>query len=58
MREISQFVFGLQILKDDLGKAFYRTKVKNTGVPVEIAILQLELYLNKMRENYKQSFNK
>ena len=55
--EIARFIFGLRLLRDGAGKIFYQKRVWNKGVQLEVIILQLELFLEKIRGDYRKQFS-
>ena len=56
--ELGKFLFGLRIIKNPDGTIEYKFRSINQSVPVEIVIMQLKAFVNKLENDYFDEFNK
>lgn len=56
-REIGRFIFGIRVLEQIDGSPEYQTQSMNQGVPVELVIMQLKAFLNKLEKDYFDEFD-
>lgn len=54
--EIGRFAFGIKVLRHADGNLEYQTRSLNQGVLVEIIIMQLRAFLNKVEKDYFDEF--
>ena len=56
--ELGKFLFGLRIVKVADGTIEYKSQSINQSVPVEIVIMQLRAFVDKLEKDYFDEFNK
>ena len=56
--ELGRFGFGIRIIRNQDGKIEYQTQSANWGVPIEIVIMQMKAFLNKLENEYFDNFDK
>ena len=56
--EIGKFLSGLRIIKHPDDTIEYKSQSINQSVPVEIVIMQLKAFTDKLEKNYYDEFSK
>lgn len=54
--EIGIFALGIRVFKTADGRLEYQTQSTNQGAPVEVVIMQLRAFLNKLEKDYFDEF--
>ncbi|MEM5797336.1 MAG: hypothetical protein QXD72_02050 [Candidatus Aenigmatarchaeota archaeon] len=57
-REIGKFVYWLKVFKLPDGSLQYEPQAINENIPVEIIIMQLKAFVNKLEKDYFGDFEK
>ncbi len=56
--KLGSFGFGIFARMREDGKIEYDTQIVNSGIMVEIIVMQLRSFLNSLEKNYFDDFNK